>query len=111
VRPRTAFNNSFAFEKVFGVDEFMAAGVLDIPVGGSKPTKPTKDNNYVRVCFVRGADAVLTRALRHRSSSSLRAQSAHACIARTSTWRPAASFSFPKVRAASLSRALYRFAD
>ena len=54
VRPRTAFNNSFAFEKVFGVDEFMAAGVLDIPVGGSKPTKPTKDNNYVRVCLLAG---------------------------------------------------------
>lgn len=27
----------------------MAAGILEIPVGGSKPTKPTKDNNYVSV--------------------------------------------------------------
>lgn len=46
-RPRKAFNNSFFFEKVFGVDEFMAAGVLEIPVNGLKPTKPSKDNNYV----------------------------------------------------------------
>ncbi|PWO01196.1 hypothetical protein FA09DRAFT_5500 [Tilletiopsis washingtonensis] len=63
VRPRTAFNNSFAFEKVFGVDEFMAAGVLDIPVGGSKPTKPTKDNNYVFV-VIEGA----VRARVHRTN-------------------------------------------
>lgn len=49
VRPKSATNSPFAFEKVFGVDEYMAAGILEIPVGGSKPTKPTKDNNYVSV--------------------------------------------------------------
>lgn len=47
VRTKQAVNSPFAFEKVFGVDDYMAAGILEIPVGGSKPTKPTKDNNYV----------------------------------------------------------------
>lgn len=47
VRPKTAINSDFAFEKVFGVDDYMAAGILEIPVGGGKPSKPTKDNNYV----------------------------------------------------------------
>jgi centromere protein C len=47
IHVRSAHNSTFAFEKVFGVDEFMAAGVLHIEVGGQKPVKPSKDNNYV----------------------------------------------------------------
>ena len=50
IRPRPAFNQKFSYEKVFGVGDFMAAGVLVIPQGGEKPTKPSKDNNYVRTC-------------------------------------------------------------
>ena len=49
VRPRRAFNQSFSFEKVFSIDSTMAAGMLQIPPGGSKPTKSSKDNNYVFV--------------------------------------------------------------
>ncbi|CAO1631318.1 unnamed protein product [Sympodiomycopsis kandeliae] len=47
LRTRMATDSSFAFDKVFALDEFMAAGILEIPVGGEKPLKPTKDNNYV----------------------------------------------------------------
>lgn len=49
IRPRPAFNQKFSYEKIFGIGDFMAAGVLVIPQGGEKPTKPSKDNNYVRV--------------------------------------------------------------
>lgn len=40
--------NGFKFQKVFGDASFVAAGMLEIPVGGEKPSKPTKDNTYVR---------------------------------------------------------------
>ena len=39
--------NGFKFQKVFGDASFVAAGMLEIPVGGEKPSKPTKDNTYV----------------------------------------------------------------
>ncbi|KAL7414845.1 Mif2/CENP-C like-domain-containing protein [Mrakia frigida] len=39
--------NSFKFQKVFGDASFVAAGMLEIPVGGEKPSKPTKDNTYL----------------------------------------------------------------
>lgn len=62
VRPKTAINSDFAFEKVFGVDDYMAAGILEIPVGGGKPSKPTKDNNYVS-----GANGLFTALTRFAS--------------------------------------------
>lgn len=37
----------------------MAAGVLVIPEGGEKPTKPSKDNNYVRFRLLPRDDLVL----------------------------------------------------
>lgn len=43
--------NGFKFQKVFGDASFVAAGMLEIPVGGEKPSKPTKDNTYVRFPF------------------------------------------------------------
>jgi centromere protein C len=36
------------YQKVFGEDQFIAAGVVFIPVGGKKPGKHSKDNSYVR---------------------------------------------------------------
>lgn len=39
--------NGFKFQKVFGDASFVAAGMLEIPVGGEKPSKPTKDNTYL----------------------------------------------------------------
>ena len=49
VIPRPAANNNFAFQKIFGDGEFIAAGQLIIPVGGKKPSKGTKDNTYVGI--------------------------------------------------------------
>lgn len=47
VTPKPAANNDFAFQKIFGDGEFIAAGQLIIPVNGKKPSKGTKDNTYV----------------------------------------------------------------
>lgn len=63
IRPRPAFNQRFAYEKLFGVGDFMAAGVLVIPVDGDKPTKPSKDNSYAFV-VLEGAVQVMV----HRTS-------------------------------------------
>ena len=43
VTPKPAANNEFAFQKIFGDGEFIAAGQLLIPVGGKKPSKGTKE--------------------------------------------------------------------
>ncbi|KAG6848207.1 hypothetical protein H0H93_002319 [Arthromyces matolae] len=40
-------HNRWSFMKAFGDADFIAAGVLEIPPGGKKPTKQTKDNTYV----------------------------------------------------------------
>lgn len=63
VRAKPATNSSFSFEKVFGVDEYMASGILEIPVGGSKPTKPTKDNNYSFAIWQGGLDIRVHRTM------------------------------------------------
>ncbi|THH12011.1 hypothetical protein EW145_g281 [Phellinidium pouzarii] len=47
VIPRSATNNDFSYQKIFGDGEFIAAGQLILPVGGKKPSKGTKDNTYV----------------------------------------------------------------
>jgi len=39
--------DNFAFQKIFGDGDFIAAGQLIIPVGSEKPSKGTKDNTYV----------------------------------------------------------------
>jgi centromere protein C len=58
---KSAENDSFAFQKVFNDGEFLAAGILEIPAGGAKPSRSTRDNTYVRVVLgglVGVADAV-----------------------------------------------------
>ncbi|WVQ77302.1 hypothetical protein IAR50_006986 [Cryptococcus sp. DSM 104548] len=45
--PRLVQGGSFKYQKVFGEGGFMAAGVVFIPVGEKKNTKPSKDNAYV----------------------------------------------------------------
>lgn len=49
LEPRTVkgAGASFRYQKVFGEDVFLAAGVVEIPVGGEKPGKFSKDNAYV----------------------------------------------------------------
>ena len=48
VHTKQAANADFAFQKIFGDSDFMAAGQLLIPPKGMKPTKGTKDNTFVR---------------------------------------------------------------
>ncbi|KAF9515077.1 hypothetical protein BS47DRAFT_1449428 [Hydnum rufescens UP504] len=38
--------NTFSYQKIFSDDDFIAAGVLVLPVDGEKPMKGTKDNTY-----------------------------------------------------------------
>ncbi|KAL9936893.1 hypothetical protein V8E36_004128 [Tilletia maclaganii] len=63
VKTKKVFNSEFRFDKVFGVDDFMAAGVIEIPAGGSKPVKPSKTNSYT---FIVSEGAVRVRI--HRSN-------------------------------------------
>ncbi|KAI0797485.1 Mif2/CENP-C like-domain-containing protein [Abortiporus biennis] len=44
---KAATNGDFLFQKVFGDNDFIAAGQLVIPPGSQKPTKGTKDNTFV----------------------------------------------------------------
>ncbi|ORY22701.1 Mif2/CENP-C like-domain-containing protein [Naematelia encephala] len=45
--PKEVLGSGFKYQKVFGEDQFVAAGVVYIPVGSSKPGKMSKDNSYV----------------------------------------------------------------
>jgi centromere protein C len=49
VKPREAANSSWLFDKIFGDDDFIAAGQLIIPPKGRKPSKAAKDNTYVKL--------------------------------------------------------------
>ena len=40
-------DSDWKFERIFGDDQFIAAGELLIPPGARKPSKNTKDNTYV----------------------------------------------------------------
>ena len=52
VQPREAANNSWMFDKIFGDDDFIAAGQLVIPPKGLKPSKAAKDNTYVKFAIL-----------------------------------------------------------
>ncbi|KAH9482624.1 Inner kinetochore subunit cnp3 [Psilocybe cubensis] len=47
VEPRMAADKNWSFDKIFGDDDFIAAGQLIIPPRGRKPSKAAKDNTYV----------------------------------------------------------------
>lgn len=51
VEPKMAADLNWSFDKIFGDDEFLAAGQLVIPPKGRKPTKAAKDNTYVCLFF------------------------------------------------------------
>jgi len=46
-----AADHNWSFDKIFGDDEFIAAGQLIIPPKGRKPSKAAKDNTYVSFLF------------------------------------------------------------
>jgi hypothetical protein len=39
----------FSFQKIFEDEEFIASGILTLPLDGHKPVRETKDNTYVGV--------------------------------------------------------------
>jgi hypothetical protein len=45
---QTVSGDSFGYQKTFG-DDFHASGYVEIGVGQTKPTKPSRDNAYVRI--------------------------------------------------------------
>jgi hypothetical protein len=51
VQPDARGKHAYRFQKIFTDGQYMAGGVLEIPVGASKPLKPARDNTYVR--FIR----------------------------------------------------------
>lgn len=54
LRPIAAANQEFRFEKLFNCGGLMATGILELPPGTRKPTKPSKDNSFV-FCVLQGA--------------------------------------------------------
>lgn len=48
VQPVPVAKGAYRFEKIFSDGDYMAGGILEIPVGSKKPIKPAKDNSYVR---------------------------------------------------------------
>lgn len=47
VRVKAIKNANFGYQKIFGEEEFFAAGVLHIPVKAEKASKNSRDNAYV----------------------------------------------------------------
>jgi centromere protein C len=45
-------HGTFGYQKIFGEEEFFAAGLLHIPVGAQKSAKNSRDNAYVSSQFV-----------------------------------------------------------
>lgn len=54
--PRPTYNHKFMFQKIFTELDYLAGGILQIPAGAEKPSKPAKDNSYVRprACLLAG---------------------------------------------------------
>src|SRR6266498_237477 len=59
VQPRVAAETSWLFDKIFGDDDFIAAGQLIIPPKGRKPSKAAKDNTYASSFPVRKTQGLL----------------------------------------------------
>ena len=47
IKTKPRGDQTFRFQKIFTEGEFMAGGVLEIPVNEKKPLKPARDNTYV----------------------------------------------------------------
>jgi len=65
--PKQTFNNQYLFQKIYQELDYLAGGILVIPVGGQKQTKPAKDNSYVRFSF-RSIVSVRSQAKLERTS-------------------------------------------
>ncbi|KAK4058584.1 mitotic fidelity of chromosome transmission- protein [Microbotryomycetes sp. JL221] len=61
IDPKPTYNNKFAFQKIFTELDYLAGGVLVIPVGAEKPSKPARDNSYVFYCIEGSVSVVVHR--------------------------------------------------
>ena len=62
IDPQPSDKSSYRFQKIFTDGDFMAGGMLEIPVGDKKPLKPARDNSYVRfLCFLGSMQGDLNR--------------------------------------------------
>lgn len=61
VRLATVFNATFQYEKIFGEQDFFAAGVFKIEVGGEKTAKDSRDNCYVFYVINGAVDVTIHR--------------------------------------------------
>lgn len=74
IDPKPTHNNRFAFQKIFTELDYLAGGILVIPAGAEKPTKPAKDNSYVS-WSVPSVSVSVTDSRASRSSTASRALS------------------------------------
>ncbi|ORY72568.1 Mif2/CENP-C like-domain-containing protein [Leucosporidium creatinivorum] len=61
VDPRPTYNNKFMFQKIYTELDYLAGGILQIPAGAEKPTKPAKDNSYMFYCIEGSVSVVVHR--------------------------------------------------
>ncbi|KAK4053055.1 mitotic fidelity of chromosome transmission- protein [Microbotryomycetes sp. JL201] len=61
IDPKPTYNNKFAFQKIFTELDYLAGGVLVIPAGAEKPSKPARDNSYVFYCIEGSVSVVVHR--------------------------------------------------
>ncbi|BGO97688.1 Mif2/CENP-C like-domain containing protein [Rhodotorula toruloides] len=45
--PKPTFDGKFSYQKIYQELDYLAGGVLNIPPGGEKGLKPSKDNSYI----------------------------------------------------------------
>jgi centromere protein C len=75
--PKPTFDGKFAFQKIYQELDYLAGGIMVIPPGGEKQTKPAKDNSYVRPFLSPSSylQPILTRGCFSRSSMSFKVPS------------------------------------
>lgn len=47
IETKPAGKQNYRFQKIFSEGDFLAGGLLEIPVNEKKPLKPARDNSYV----------------------------------------------------------------
>ncbi|GAA5920243.1 hypothetical protein JCM1841_000439 [Sporobolomyces salmonicolor] len=61
IDPKATYNNQYQFQKIYQELDYLAGGVLVIPPGGQKSTKPAKDNSYIFFCIEGSVSVIVHR--------------------------------------------------
>ncbi|KDE08014.1 hypothetical protein MVLG_01716 [Microbotryum lychnidis-dioicae p1A1 Lamole] len=51
INTKPAGQGQFRYQKIFSELDYLAGGIIDIPSGSEKPTKPSRDNTYIFYCI------------------------------------------------------------